>query len=244
MSAAPALRSPSALDRRNQVILEFLPLVETIARRQVSRLPPNVEREELVNVGVVGLLECYERYDESKGSFKSFAEMRIKGAMNDFLRKLDHVPRSVRRTNKHITGAEKILKRRFNRAPREEEVAEFLDMDVTRLRRRKEDAIIRRKVSLDAPTTDEGATPLVESISRDGEPTAEDDVLDRELKERLAYHVANLPERQRAAIHLYYLQGYKLREVGEILGVTESRVCQLTRQAQKWLNGRLTRTER
>ncbi len=243
MSAAPALRSPQALDARNQLILEFLPLVETIARRHVSRLPANVEREELVNVGVVGLLECHDRYDASKGNFKAFAELRIKGAMNDFLRKLDHVPRSVRRTHKHISGAERILARRLGRTPTEEEVARFLDLDTDRLRARREDAQIRRKVSLDVPTTEDGSTTLGDSLARD-DMSAEEDYLDKELKERLAYHVANLPERQRQAVQLYYMQGFKLREVGEMLGVTESRACQLTRQAQKWLSNRLERTER
>lgn len=244
MSAAPALRTASAIDARNQVILEFLPLVETIARRHVSRLPANVEREELVNVGVVGLLECHDRYDASKGNFKAFAELRIKGAMNDFLRKLDHVPRSVRRTHKHIKGAESTLARRLGRAATEEEVAGFLDMDVDHLRSRREDALIRRKVSLDVPTTEDGTTTLGDSLAREDEMNAEEDYLDKELKERLAYHVANLPERQRHAVNLYYMQGFKLREVGEILGVTESRACQLTRQAQKWLGERLERTER
>jgi RNA polymerase sigma factor for flagellar operon FliA len=224
---------------RQQLILDYYPLVRTIACRMARRLPPSVEVDELINVGTLGLIDAVDRFDSSRGvPFKAYAEIRVQGAMFDSLRSDDWVPRSVRRKVTRIDNARHRLNLTLGRNPNREEMASELEMSTDQYDSLCQDARIKRLMSLDMPTTEDGNTPLVEIISND-EASAEDVLCNAELKTEVAHAVLCLPEKERAAVTLYYLQNVTLREIGEILGVTESRACQLRGQGVKRLKFRL-----
>lgn len=227
---------------RQQLILDYYPLVRTIACRMARRLPPSVEVDELINVGTLGLIDAVDRFDASRGvPFKAYAEIRIQGSMFDSLRGDDWVPRSVRRKVNRIESARKQLLLSLGRQPNRDEMASAMELSTDAYDVLCEDARIKRLISLDMPTTEDGHTPLVEIIPRD-EASAEDVLCNAELRTEVAHAVQCLPEKERAAVTMYYLQSVTLREIGEILGVTESRACQLRGQGVKRLKFRLRNT--
>ncbi|MFT4976416.1 MAG: RNA polymerase sigma factor for flagellar operon FliA [Myxococcota bacterium] len=224
---------------REELILSYHPLVRTIACRMARRLPPSVDVDELINVGMIGLIDAVDRFDPERGvPFKSYAEIRVQGAMIDALRHDDWVPRSVRRKSNRLDEARTRLSRRLGRDPSREEMATALETTVEQYENLVRDARITRLISLDVSTTDDGRTPLVESISRN-DANAEDQMGSEQLKELITYAVNCLPEKERVAVTKYYLQGLTLRQIGAILGVTESRACQLRGQGIKRLKFRL-----
>jgi RNA polymerase sigma factor for flagellar operon FliA len=241
--AAAAPRTPVAHNsNREQLILEHYPLVRTIAARMIRRLPSSVELDELVNVGALGLIDAVDRFDPSRRvPFKAYAEIRVRGAIVDSLRGADWVPRSVRRKVNRIEAARDKLTRKFDRVPTHIEMAAELEMSVKAYEDLCGDAQIRRLVSLDAPVDDENATTLSERIGNDDE-----DVLTawsrEELKAEVMSAVHHLPKKERTAVALYYLHELTLKEIGEVLGVTESRACQLRASGVKRLKFRLART--
>ena len=235
-----ALLTPiNAEYNREQLILDYYPLVRTIACRMARRLPPSVEVDELINIGTLGLIDAVDRYDASRGvPFKAYAEIRIQGAMFDSLRGDDWVPRSVRRKVNRIEHAKKSLTFSLGRDPSRDEMADALEMSTDEYDALVRDARIKKLISLDIPTTEDGHTPLVEIIP--GQDEGVDSILCREeLKSEVAHAVSWLPEKERVAVTLYYMQGVTLKEIGEILDVTESRACQLRSQGVKRLKFRL-----
>lgn len=221
------------------LVLEHLPLIRTIAARLSKRLPPSVEVEELVNIGVIGLLDAWDRFDASKGvPFKSYAEMRIKGQMIDALRADDMVPRSVRRKHNRIQQETESLRHRLGRKPTREELRDQLDLAPKKFEDFLSDSLIASIASLDASSTDEGTTPLVESLSH-ADPSAEDRFGSRQVQAAVAEAIHCLPDKERYAITEYYLRHRTLKAIGEALGVTESRACQLRSQGVKRLQYRL-----
>lgn len=246
MSAQPALHvlfqnppaTGAAFDRQS-LILEYYPLVRTIAARLARRLPPSVDGEELVNVGVLGLIDAIDRFDPSRGvPFKNYAEIRISGSMFDSLRSGDWVPRSVRRKNNRLEKARAELHFQLGRDPSREEMAAKLEVSMAELESIEKDSRINRLVSLDATTHEDGSTPLIDTLPRN-EPSMEQNMLDDQLRAEVEHAVMCLPEKERLAVTQYYLQGMTLREIGAQLGVTESRACQLRGQGIKRLQFRL-----
>lgn len=222
-----------------QVVLQHLPLIRTIAKRLVARLPPSVEAEELVNIGVIGLLDAWDRFDASKGvPFRSYAELRIKGQMIDSLRSDDIVPRSVRRKHTRLAQERLELTHRLGRTPNRDEMRSQLDMTATAYDAYVTDSQIAKVTSLDAPANDDSATPLVETLSL-GALTAEDSLDDKQVRAAVAQAVSVLPERERAVVTMYYVEHHTLRQIGQMLGVTESRACQIRSQGVKRLQYRL-----
>lgn len=239
LAIASTITSSDAAQSTEQLVLNHLPLIQTIAKRLVKRLPPSVEVEELVNIGVLGLMDAWERFDSSKGvPFKSYAEMRIKGQMIDALRSDDIVPRSVRRKHNRLTQERSQLTLRLGRTPSREEVRNQLDLTPKAFDKFESDSHIAKVASLDAPTSEDSTTPLVETISL-GENTAEDTFSDKQLRMAVAQAVEVLPERERMVVTMYYVQRMTLREIGTELGVTESRACQIRGQGVKRLKYRL-----
>ena len=161
-----ALLTPiNAEYNREQLILDYYPLVRTIACRMARRLPPSVEVDELINIGTLGLIDAVDRYDASRGvPFKAYAEIRIQGAMFDALRGDDWVPRSVRRKVNRIEHAKKTLSFNLGRDPSRDEMAAAMDMSTDEYDNLVRDARIKKLISLDIPTTEDGNTPLVEII--------------------------------------------------------------------------------
>lgn len=234
-----ALSSADSQRSREELILSYHPLVRTIACRMARRLPPSVDVDELINVGMIGLIDAVDRFDPERGvPFKSYAEIRVQGAMIDALRHDDWVPRSVRRKSNRIEDVRLQLSRNLGRDPTREEMATALDTTVEDYEGLVRDARITRLISLDVSTTDDGRTPLVESIGREDD-SAEEQLGMEQLKELVTHAVGCLPEKERVAVTKYYLQGLTLRQIGAILGVTESRACQLRGQGIKRLKFRL-----
>jgi RNA polymerase sigma factor for flagellar operon FliA len=219
-------------DPRERLILEHYPLVRTIACRMVRRFPASVDVDELINVGAMGLIDAVDRFDPSRQvPFKAYAEIRIRGSIVDALRRADWVPRSVRRKFTRIETTRTQLFRASGRQPTREEMASALEMSVDTYEDLCGDA-------LDAPVDDDNATPLSERIAGDNEDPTEKWAND-EIKTRVIEAVHILPLKERTAVSLYYLNGLTLKEIGEVLGVTESRACQLRGQGIKRLKFRL-----
>ena len=223
---------------RNTLVLRHYTLVQRIARQIHSRLPQSVELDDLISVGVVGLIESIARYNPSRGvPFDTYARHRVRGAILDALRAVDWVPHSVRRKAQSIEHARRSLRAVHGRAPTEREMAERLGIELTEYRSLLRDSEIRQLLSLDAPAANDNPTPLVEQVAsdKDLEQTTGDD----ELRTLVMGAVSRLPEREATALTLYYFHELPLKVVGEHLGVTESRACQLCGQGVKRLRRKL-----
>jgi len=222
-SPVPMLPQPAPRLRRASVgvVESYLPLVWKVARQVASRLPSSVEVEELVGAGTVGLVDAMSRYDESRcDRFEAYAEIRVRGAILDQLREMDWVPRSARAKARRLDDEGRRLQQALGRAPDASELAEALgttSASVERMRRDVDSAGVVRGQSLDE-----------HAGSREAEP--EFLFEQRELRGRLTEALVQLSTRQRHLLDLYYVRQLKLREIGDTLGVSESRVCQLLKE--------------
>lgn len=223
---------------RQAIVLEHYDMVRAIAGRIYHRLPRMVDLDDLVSAGVTGLIEAIDRYDPSRSvPFEVYARHRIRGAVVDTLRAQDWVPRSVRRKADRIDTTRLRLQEELGRSPNREEMADAIEVTPRKLDAMIRESEIRPLLSLDAPVGGDNPTPLVEQVGNG------DDLLDRwqhaELSDLALDALRNLPERERIAVGLYYLHQLSLKEVGQVLGVTESRACQLCTAGVKRLRFRL-----
>jgi len=221
---------------RERLVVAYSPLVKYVAGRMASGLPSHVEEADLISYGLLGLIGAIERYDlEREIKFETFAVSRIKGAIIDELRSLDWVPRSVRARARDIEKAHTKLENNLHRAPSEEEMAKELGISEEDLRDGLLEIANSSILALDDLWTVAdpagGQISLLDTIRDPNaiDPQAEIDAA--ELKDRLAESIESLPDRERLVIALYYYENLTLREVGEVLGVTESRVSQLHTKA-------------
>jgi RNA polymerase sigma factor for flagellar operon FliA len=228
---------------RDRLILTYAPLVKYVAGRMSAALPSHVEETDLISYGLLGLISAVERFDpKRKVKFETYAVARIKGSIIDELRSLDWVPRSVRARAREIERKAAELEHRLQRAPTDDEMAEALDMDLDAFHAALGQIASSSIVALDEMwSVTAGGEPLslIDTIGdqRVSDPAALLDVT--ELRENLADAIARLPEREKIVVSLYYYDGLTLREIGEVLGVTESRVSQLHTKAILRLKGRL-----
>ncbi|MFH1469948.1 MAG: FliA/WhiG family RNA polymerase sigma factor [Pseudomonadota bacterium] len=236
-------RWPEPSDRseasRNAVILAYYPLVRTIAYRIAKRIPSSQDVEELVNIGVLGLIDATERFDPARGvPFKSYAEIRIQGAMVDALRASDWVPRSVRRKATLIEASHERLRRRLGREPSREDLAADLGMDPREFDRLRQDAATRKLVSSALPVGPDSNATIEDQVAGT-DPDIEDLWVEFEVRQEVLDAIRLLPKKQRAAVAMYYVRGLTLKEIGMNLGVTESRACQLRGEGVKQLRRKL-----
>jgi RNA polymerase sigma factor FliA len=232
---------------RDRLILTYAPLVKYVAGRLGSGLPAHVEEEDLVSYGLLGLIGAIERYDPDRDvKFETYAIARIKGAIIDELRSLDWVPRSVRARAREIERSIAYLEAKLHRPPSDEEIADQVGITVEELDDSLTDISRSSIAALDELWTVQGGTgdqvALIDTIedTHGPAPTA---ALDRsEMKEMIADSISRLPEREKLVITLYYYEELTLREIGEVLGVTESRVSQLHTKAILRLKARLSGT--
>jgi RNA polymerase sigma factor for flagellar operon FliA len=230
-------------DGRDRLVMEHVSLVKSLAHRLVQRLPSQVEMNDLISVGVLGLIDAAARYKPSTGvPFDAFARRRVHGAMLDSLRELDWAPRSLRRLRRDVDTAVASLRQKLRREPREAEIAGAMNLSLEEYAHALEQlrsldvGTIRQ---LDAPGAD-GAS-LLELCVDPGEGVVAQ--LERqELREHLARAIEELPERERHIIALYYQEELTLAEIGEVIGVGESRVCQLRSLAVSRLRATLRGT--
>ena len=214
------------------------PLVKRIAHHLCGRLPDHIDPEDLYQAGMVGLLEAARKYEDGHGaSFETFAGIRIRGAMLDEARKHDWTPRSVYRRARELTEAMDRVEHREGRDARGEEVAEELGVSIDEYHQALQDAKGHQLLSLDESAA-EGGEALAERLAG-GEPEAGAAVEEGAFKRALVEGINGLPERERLVMALYYDEEMNLREIGAVLGVTESRVCQIHGQALIRLRSRL-----
>ncbi len=228
---------------RDRLILTYAPLVKYVAGRMSSALPSHVEEKDLISYGLLGLIGAVERFDPGRQvKFETYAVARIKGAIIDELRSLDWVPRSVRARARQIERTSAELEHKLQRAPTDEELASALGMGMDEFQAAITQISNSSIVALDEMwNVNSGGEPLslIDTISdnRASDPAQQLDIT--ELRDMLADAIARLPEREKIVIALYYYDHLTLREIGEVLGVTESRVSQLHTKAILRLKGRL-----
>jgi RNA polymerase sigma factor for flagellar operon FliA len=203
-----------------------------------KRLPPQVELDDLISAGMMGLIEAVDRFDAGRNvSLATFARQRVHGAIVDSLRAQDWVPRTVREKVASLERARTHLHERLGRTPTRSEMASRLGISLDEYARMLKSAEVRTLVSADAPVGDEGGLRLVESL-----PSGEDTnrtAQQFEHRRMVADAMVDLTDREREAISLYYFHDLSLRETGRILGITESRVCQLCARGVKRLRTKL-----
>ncbi len=228
-----------SIESRNATILAYYPLVRTIAYRIAKRIPTYQDIEEFINIGVLGLIDAVERFDPSKKvPFKSYAEIRIQGSIVDSLRAADWTPRSVRRKANRIEAARARMARKLDREPTREELAKALEMSPEQYDSLRDEALIRKVISSSLPVGPESSTTIEEQVAAKG-PDLEDLWVEYEVKQEIVDAIRLLPRKERMAVNLYYLKGLTLREIGNTLGVTESRACQLRSQGVKRMKVKL-----
>ncbi|MEZ7006046.1 RNA polymerase sigma factor WhiG [Streptomyces sp. SCSIO 75703] len=229
---------------REQLILHYSPLVKYVAGRVSVGLPSNVEQADFVSSGVFGLIDAIEKFDVDREiKFETYAITRIRGAMIDELRALDWIPRSVRQKARHVERAYATLEARLRRTPSEGEVAGEMGIAVEDLHAVFSQLSLANVVALEEllHAGQEGGDRL--SLMDTLEDTAADNPVevaeDRELRRFLARAINTLPDREKTVVTLYYYEGLTLAEIGNVLGVTESRVSQIHTKSVLQLRGKL-----
>ena len=209
--------------------MQYSPLVKYVAGRVRSGLPQSVEQSDLISEGVIGLIDAIDRFEPERGlQFQTYAVPRIRGAMVDSLRSSDWVPRSLREKKRDIERAQAALETKLGRTPSDDEVAAELGISVAELRE------AYRKVSYTNVSS-------IDELGLGDElvPTAPDGSGDSDMGPELLAAVRQLPERDQVIVALYYFEGLTLAEIGQVLGVTESRVCQMHTKAVLQLRGKM-----
>ena len=229
---------------RERLVVAYSPLVKYVAGRMASGLPSHVEEGDLISYGLIGLIGAIERYDlEREIKFETFAVSRIKGAIIDELRSLDWVPRSVRAKARDVERVHTQLENELQRTPTEEEMAVKLGVELEDFRNTLLEIANSSVLALDDLWTiadaDGGQISLLDTIRDPHAVDPQEEIDTVELKDRLADAIESLPDRERLVIALYYYENLTLREIGEVLGVTESRVSQLHTKAVIGLRGHL-----
>lgn len=222
------------------IVEDYAPLVKRIAQHMMVRMPASVQLDDLIQAGMIGLLEAAQKYDASQGaSFETYAGIRIRGAIIDEMRRGDWVPRSVHRNSRRINEAITEVENREGRDAASQEVADVLGVTLDEYHSMSQDAMSGRLFSIEESFAEEepyshdnagvspAFTPPHSQVHKDN------------LKRSIAEHIKNLPEREQLVLSLYYDEELNLKEIGQILGVSESRVSQIHSQAALKLRSRL-----
>lgn len=208
----------------NGLVVEHAPLVKRIAHHMAARLPASVQIDDLIQAGMIGLLEAARQYDASQGaSFSTYAGIRIRGAMLDEIRRLDWTPRSVHRKAREVARAIQEIENETGREAEDAEVAERLGISLNEYHQILQDSAAARVFSIDQEDPESGL--VAEHPSDEPSPAAQ--LHRQQLQELLAQAIAALPERERLIMQLYYDEELNLKEIGAVLGVSESRVSQI-----------------
>jgi RNA polymerase sigma factor for flagellar operon FliA len=221
---------PSTL--KEQIVLEHTPLIRYIVNRIAVRLPSHIDLDDLHNTGVIGLMDAIEKYDPDKNcKFKTYAEFRIKGAILDQLRSLDWVPRSVRQKSRRLEKAYGEVEQRLGRSASEDEVADSLGLQIDKfhdlLNQVRGISLVNLEEIRGTNTDGDRAGTFADIIEDVHSENPFASLKLNETKHVIADTIATLPEKERLVISLYYYEDLNMKEIGNILGITESRVCQI-----------------
>ncbi|MGN2391526.1 RNA polymerase sigma factor FliA [Pelomicrobium sp. G1] len=229
----------TGLSDREYWVERYMPLVKRIAYHMMARLPASVQVEDLIQAGMLGLLDAIQRFQEGQGAqFETYATQRIRGAILDELRAADWMPRSVRRSLRRIEQAIASLEQRLQRPPSEQELARALGVSLEEYQAMLSEARGVQIVHYDDFHESE-EEHFLDRHAADPHPSALERIIDEDFRRRLAAAIDELPEREKLVMALYYEQELNLKEIGAVLGVTESRVCQIHSQAVARLRARL-----
>jgi len=231
-------------DLKEQIVLEHSPLIRYIVNRIAVRLPSHIDLDDLYNTGVIGLMDAIDKYDHEKNcKFKTYAEFRIKGAILDQLRSLDWVPRSVRQKSRKLEKAYGEVEQRLGRSATEEEVADSLGLEIDKFHAllnqvRGISLVNLEEIRGNGQDGDRSGTfaDIIEDVHAEN-PFASLKLL--ETKHVISDTIGTLPEKERLVISLYYYEDLNMKEIGNILGITESRVCQIHTKSVMRLRAKL-----
>ena len=220
---------------RNEMILSYHSLVCSIANKLVRRLPDTIDVQELISVGMIGLIESYDRFDQEKGiPFVSYAELRIRGAMIDELRRQDWVPRSLRKRVQEQQNLRTWMEAKYKRKIHDHELAKELNMTPVAFERQQKRNHILQLVSMESSLQNTATLSIKDQLcSMRNNP--EEELCENEFQMSLSKAIEQLAEREKKTINWYYFQKKSLRSIGDLLGVTESRACQIRGEAMRKL---------
>lgn len=220
----------------DDLVLQYAPLVKRIAYHLMGRLPDTVQIDDLIQAGMIGLLEALTHYDVSQGaSFETYAGIRIRGAMLDELRRADWTPRSVHRKARLVAEAMREVENNVGRDAKDSEVAGHMGISLEEYRQILQDTLSCKTFSVEELV--QGEDGIIDDAESSYQP--ENQLLQQGFQNALAKAIAELPERERLVVSLYYDEELNLREIGQVLGVSESRVSQICSQAMLRLRARL-----
>ncbi|MBA4743557.1 MAG: RNA polymerase sigma factor FliA [Azoarcus sp.] len=215
---------------KGQLVELYAPLVKRIAFHLMAKLPSSVNVDDLMQNGMIGLLDAVDRYEEGAAQFETYASQRIRGAMLDGLREDDWMPRGLRRDMRRVDAAVQTLEQRFGRAPNETELAGEIGVPLPEYQQILQDARGHQLVYFEDFKSGEDEDFFEHHVvDQDADPLGL--LEDADFRRALVSAIGQLPEREQLVMGLYYDEELNLREIGEVLGVTESRVCQLHSQA-------------
>jgi len=232
ISVSVQAKNENRQELRDQIVLENLPLVKAIAVRVHENLPVTVDLDDLVHAGVLGLMDAVTKYDSNKNvEFRAYAKHRIKGAILDSLRQLDWASRDLRKRQKQVDSTSRDLAAKLGRTPSDDEIAQEMGVGMDRLRRMQMELRTVGVVSMTPATPDD--RDRSEDISATPELQPDRIFERRELQGTLARAMGTLPERYQKVMFLYYTNDMTMKEIGDVIGVNESRVSQIHKTALK-----------
>jgi len=236
-----AYRKECAPEIREELLSQYLPLVKNVASRMAIGFPKSVEVGDLVNTGVIGLIEAFRNFDPERGvKFETYAVPRIRGAILDELRSLDWVPRSTRARAREIERALVRLEGKLGRSPSDLELAGELNYELNDLYKALDDSNCTVLLSLDEMIyreDDNRQVPRVETVQAESKESVLNDLEKQELRAYLTIAISNLTEQEKLVIALYYYEELTLKEIGEVMSISESRVSQIHTKAVLKLRG-------
>jgi len=229
-------------ETKEKIIKEFLPYIKYTAYRLSWKLPPHVTVDDLISVGLMGLMDALKRFEPGKVKLKTYAELRIKGAMIDELRATAWIPRSMRKKIDVINSAREQLEKQQGRMPEDTEVAKLLKMPLDEYYRILKYAVSASLIRIEdfKPNKyNDSDLDLTECIADPSSKTPLETLEEKDVQEKLAELIDELPEKEKLVLSLYYYEELTMQEIGKVLNITESRVCQIHSQALVKLKSKL-----
>ena len=226
-------------EEKNDIVKEYLPKIKVWALRAKSTLPDSVDIDELYSAASLGLIECLDKFDKSRNtSFGTYVEHRVKGAILDALRGLDFLSRNARAKVKQVESAADTLKQKLGRRPSVDEIAGYLEISTDDVYKVYDLQTADKPLSLDDSTGSDDGLTLVDFLQSNG-LTPEEEVLKSNITARMAEEIDKLSEKERLVVSLYYYEELTMKEVAQVMDLTESRVSQLHTSAMQKMKRRL-----